>query len=362
MEKLPGVISVISEDGSMSTPFDSVLDVLPKTEEIAKVVEQNPVEQSARREEPAAKREPKNEGTGYILANALKDKGIALEDIKEGDDLSVFVDKIASYIDGNTDARAKSLYGEDTIESAKLLNSGMSLEDRSEYARLNLLANHKYDPTEDMSYEEREAMVKDTKAVISEYYSEKLSGKFLDKAIAGLEEIDEYSDELADLDEIAKKHFIEKRDLFKKEGLDRIEATKNAAKSYDDQVMAIIKSGDIGGTKLSKAEIDLALKNINDLTETIEVDGKTEKISKYNKTIREIAKNPVLGAKLMLLVAEGLTLDAAKNMGRDAYATELEQKLRGSRDFPGSANQGVGAGGGRTPLKGIIEVSEQQTY
>jgi hypothetical protein len=263
---------------------------------------------------------------------------------------------MVAYIDQNTEEKAKNYYGQDILEGAKLLNSGISLEKSNELAELNLLANQKYVDDPDMPEKERDIMVQNAKFVIEKYYKEKLSGKSLEKALAG---IDEYSDEFPEEFKEASSFHKQRRDDLKKTELEKIESAKNKEKDFETTIRKTIESGDVFDKKMDQAQIKAVLRSIYEPTEVVKVNGVDYKVSKYEKTIHELSSNPVMAAKLMVLLAEGMTLDTPKNMGKDAYATELDNKLRNSMDFPSQQRVVVG---GKKDLKGIIKEIESRTY
>ena len=347
MKDIPGIISVIGGDADA---FSSVLPTVDQTIEPTQKQE-NPVVEGVQAPEQSA---PAKESTAYILASALKESGLDLGEIKPDMALSDFTSKITNYLDSNVEAKAKELYGEDTIEAAKMLNSGMSLENRTEYARLQVLANHKYEITDDMTDDEKDAVTNDAKEVIKEYYSEKLSGKMLQNA---LNSIDEYDEEFAQMHKDASDYFKNKRDEFKQAELSKIESAKNEELTYDQNMRKAIEAGTIyGDQKMSHAEIALTIKNIYEPTEEIELNGKKTKVSKYVKMVHEIKKDPAKGAMLAAIVAEGLDLRTAKNIGKGDFAAELEKKLKGAMDFPG--HKGGAVVGEKMPLKGLKGIVE----
>lgn len=346
MKDIPGIISVIGGDADA---FSSVLPTVDQTIEPTQK-QDTPVIEGASAPDQSA---PAKESTAYILANALKESGLDLGEIKPDMALSDFTSKITSYLDSNVEAKAKELYGEDTIEAAKMLNSGMSLENRTEYARLQVLANHKYEITDNMSDDEKESVINDAKEVIKEYYSEKLSGKMLQNA---LNSIDEFDEEFASMHKDASDYFKNKRDEFKQAELSKIESAKNEELTYDQNMRKAIEAGTIYGGQMSPAEIALTIKNIYEPTEEIDLNGKKTKVSKYVKMVHEIKKDPAKGAMLAAIVAEGLDLKTAKNIGKGDFAAELEKKLKGAMDFP--MHKGGAVVGEKMPLKGLKGIVE----
>ena len=359
-KEIPGILSVIGGDsGDM---FDSVLSVPSEKANDSSnnsSLQEDIVTPPDIADNAAADIKPKEDeqkqSTAYILATALKESGLDIGDIEQNISLADFTKKIESHLESKAEAKAKELYGVDTIEAAKMLNSGMSLEDRSEYARLNVLANHKYEVTEDMPDEDRAAVTADAKEVIKEYYSEKLTGKALQRAIDG---IDEFDEGFADEYKTASDHFKGRRDELKSSMLKTISDEESKTRSYEDNMRKAIEDGSVfGDKKMSKEEISRAVKNMYEPTEEIEINGEKKMVSKYIKTAYELKNNPLLGAKLALIVAEGLTLDTPKNIGKGDFASELEKKLQEAADFPGRS--GAAVVGSKKPLnsiKGILEV------
>lgn len=353
---IPGIISVV--DGG-SDPFKSVLpNIQPSGDVEAKgespddaPSEPKPVNTSV--VDTAEKNVPPKKGVGFLLSESLKEKGLNIGDVDESTDLDAFISKISNYIDSSTTSKAESIYGKDVLDHAKLLSSGLSLEDRSELARLNVLANFKYEITDSMSEDEKTALSNDAKEVISEYYRDTLKGAALERAING---IDEYDDLFVKEYETASEHFKEKRDAFKAAQLNKVKEQEEATSSYEKEVRKAIESGELYGTKRSKEEIALDLKNVYEPTEEIIENGEKKKVSKYYKMYKEIQKNPLLGARIAVAVAEGLDFKTAKNIGKGDFTKELEKEVYSAMDFGRKQEEGVGFVKGMPKMKGIVEV------
>lgn len=356
MEKMSGIISQEPiSTGDYSSPMDSVLDVLPTTNlptQTKEVVEDSVA--------PKAKETAQGDdsSTGYLLANALKENGLDLGDLDKKISTGDFVKKLNSYIEQNTEEKAKNIFGKDVIEGAKLINNGLSLEKTNQLAELNLLSKQKLDITDDMDDKDRDTMLSNAKVVIEEYYKDKLSGKALEKALSS---IDEYSDDFKQEFDEASAHHNNKRAEFIKNETQKIDNKNLKERDFEKSIRKEIESGEVFGTKMTPAEIKQAITNTYEPTETITIDGTDYKVSKYEKTVHELANNPKLAAKLMLSIAEGLTLETAKNQGKEEYANELDKRFRNSMDFPTGGNRPVLIGG-KQQIKGIIKEVESKSY
>lgn len=319
MGEVKGVISEISGGtyGS-SDPFgDNLMEVIPT----------NTTQQA-----PAAADAPvqdEKEGDGYLMYSLWKEN-FPLDELEIGKDadLKTALAKISEAYDKKAETKAEEIarskgWTDENFRYAKMLDMGLSPAEQSELARLNAYSKVKVDLDDEVS-------VQNSKHIIEEMYRDKLSGRALQKAIEG---VDTLSEEFPDLAKEAVEYFSSKKNTV----IDAIEAKKaeedRQINDFDGKIRSSIESGDVYGVKLEKDEVKKYIDKIYTPTETLTVkeNGKdvVRKVSKYEKVMDAVSKDPAMMGRLMMFIADELKNDLAFEAGKAEYANELEAKLAG---------------------------------
>lgn len=270
------------------------------------------------------------ESEGQLLLKIFKRDGVVGDDfvVDPKATIAEVATKYEEYVTARTEEiiedRIKELYGEETMNAAKMLNAGMTTESKHEYARLS-----KYSEVDVES--DDEIQIANTRHIIEEYYRATLKGKSLEK---NLEAIDETSDDFIEIGRESKEYWAEKRDAMKNDWLAKSKARDEQKTAFNTQVQSLIESGEVMGMKLEKSEINRYMQDIFKKTETYNKTNEygevtVEKGSKYEKAWEELKKDPQKVAVLMMLVSDGLSLKLPIQAGKNLAGQELEQALAG---------------------------------
>lgn len=327
---------ILQLEGALPTQKD-IKGELPKAVEAIQSRVPEPSQQNQGQnqgQEPAQERQEEQEkqmSVPAILAEMFKEDGIDLGEIDDKASIKDIYNKAKKLVIGDPDelaekyAKRKGLT-DDVIETSKMLNSGkLRFPEQEQYNKLSSYANFKYEIPEEASEGEKNAIIENAKRIVEHYYDSTLKGKAKQIAIAN---IDDFSDDFADLVEQGVAFAAEEKEAFRRGMLDKITEEEAIEETHTEKIKEAIKKGDLFGSKLPKEVIEQYMSSIFDETETITYkDGTTDMVSKYTKNLLNLKADPIEAAKIMIRIAEGAEDSTERQMGKREFGSSLEQRL-----------------------------------
>lgn len=263
-----------------------------------------------------------------VIGESFKKEGLLPDDVKITDNISgkelkqLIYENIYKDVESSIRTEYEESYGEDLMTTASLLQQGVDPEDIKEISAYKRIAAASLSEDDDRNFQIKEAVIK------AMYQDKGIKDSKIAKLVDDAMEEDEGDSEFKE----AKSYFAKKVSTMENDIKKSVEAAEKArladqeAKNKD--IKAAIKSGDIYGTS-SDADKKKLEKFLFSQDETIKKDGKTYKVTGFQKALDNYnsdIKKQLTFAKLLM---DGFDLSSIEDIGKNKAVDELDEALEG---------------------------------